>query len=315
MNNGFCAVLTKDRLYQGVALYRSLHYHVKTNFNMFILCLDDDAYHILRDLKLANTVLFHISEIEDQELILKRTERRVNEYCWTLKPVFLQFIFKQYPNIDRVTYVDADLCFFADPSVIFSDAPHADILLSPHNFLTHLKLAENECGIYNSGFISFKRSNISDTCLSWWREKCFGWCHDRPENGKFGDQKYLDLMPSLFSNVVEIKTPGVNIAPWNQSKYKFNIQNGAEYVNKDRLIFYHFCGFRIPNSHQIALTLSVDTSFISILHNPYIYMLKDIIQSIASIRSDFKGYYIEKGRTSIAKYYPFKVNGGRNINE
>lgn len=316
MNNGFCAIMTKDRLYQGVALHRSLHHHVKAmKFNMFILCLDDDAYHILKELKLADTTVFHISEIEDENLIHKRSERRANEYCWTLKPVFLQFVFNQYPDIGRVTYVDADLCFFADPSVIFLDAPDDDILLSPHDFAKQLKGAENDCGKYNSGFISFTRSHISISCLEWWREKCFGWCYDRSENGKFGDQKYLDQMPSLFSGVTEIKTPGVNIAPWNQSKYRFNIQDGVECVNDDRLIFYHYCGFRIVNSGQIALTLTADTRFIPMIHGPYVHILKDVIKTIALIRPDFQGYYLEKGRKSIAKFYPFRVNEGRNINE
>ena len=32
------------------------------------------------------------------------------------------------PQIDRVTYVDADLFFFSDPSVIFQNQPHCSVL-------------------------------------------------------------------------------------------------------------------------------------------------------------------------------------------
>lgn len=307
MNNGFCVILTKDRLYQGIALYRSLIHNVKAmKFNMYILCIDEDAYSILKQLNLVDTTVFHISEIAEESLIQKKIERRANEFCWTMKPVFLQFILDRYPHINRVTYLDADLCFFSDPAAIFFDAPHADILLTIHDFVDHLRHAENDCGRYNSGFISFRRSPTSENCLRWWKENCLIWCYDRTENGKFGDQKYLDLMPQIFSGVSEIKTPGVNIAPWNQSKFKFSIQNSSVYVNNSPLIFYHFCGLRIVNSAQIALTLT-ESSLISIIHTPYFHILNDIINSISAIRPGFQGYFIEEGRVAVAKYYPLKM--------
>ncbi|KXG74052.1 glycosyltransferase [Thermotalea metallivorans] len=304
MNNGFCVILTKDRLYQAVALYRSLRHNTKAmKLNMFILCLDNETLDILNKMQLEKVTLIHVNEIENEHLSNKKQERKINEYCWTLKPIFLQYVFDKFPHIDRVTYLDADLCFFGDPAQIFFDAPHCIILLSRHDFLENYKFVEDESGKYNSGFISFKRHPISYDCLKWWKERCLEWCHDRSENGKFGDQKYLDMMPSLFSGVCDINTPGVNIAPWNHGKYKISVKEGNFYVNNDRLIFYHYCGLRLVSHNLMALTVGFDKKFIPLIHKPYIYVLKDVIKDISAVAPTFNGYYIEEGRKPLAEFY------------
>ena len=40
--------------------------------------------------------------------------------------------------------------------------------------------------------------------LKWWQEKCIDWCHDYPDNGRLGDQKYLDEWPKLFRKYIHI---------------------------------------------------------------------------------------------------------------
>lgn len=316
MNNVFCVILTKYRLYQGVALCRSLKYNMQAaDFKMFILCLDNETYEIFSLLNMENVNLVHVNKIEKENplLLTKKIQRGKNEYCWTLKPVFLQYIFDQFPKIDRVTYLDADLCFFSDPMTIFHDMPQSDVLLTKHDFPDKYSFVANESGKYNSGFISFKRGGVSDECLQWWKEKCFDWCYNKAENGKFGDQKYLDEMSNIFRGVNDVKTPGVNIAPWNHSKYRFSIRDGKFYINNDRLIFYHFCGFRIISQNKIALTVGFDKEYVSIIYDPYIHVLKEVISDIGKIRPNFSGYFIEKGRISIAQFYYLDNNGRRKI--
>jgi len=301
--NGYCMILSKYRLYQGVALYRSLS-DTLLNFRMFILCMDDETYDILRLLDLENVTLVKSNKLENKLLLMKKAERKLNEYCWTLKPMFIEYVMTN-SDLGRVTYIDADIYFFSDCSRIFNDGLKYSVLLSKHDFPKKLSHIAERCGRYNSGFISFKRDKEGFKCLEWWKGKCIHWCGDKAEKGKFGDQKYLDNMPFLSKRVCEIRTSGVNIAPWNHEKYVFSLNNGEIYINNNRLIFYHYCGFRIINKTRFALTLDLDKKLIPVIYVPYTSAIQKAIDDIERINPDFDGCYIEPERVQIA--YPLAL--------
>ena len=75
----------------------------------FTLCMDQDTYDVLQAMRPDNVTLIQVSALENEELLeLKRT-RDQSEYCWTVKPVFLEFVLDGHPELERVTYIDADL--------------------------------------------------------------------------------------------------------------------------------------------------------------------------------------------------------------
>ena len=199
---------------------------------------------------------------------------------------------KEYNFVKHIVYLDADICFFSDPSPIFNSQRDYSILLSEHDFLEKDKGVAQVCGKYNSGFIVFKRCATSLSALKWWSEKCIEWCSDRLEEGRFGDQKYLDLMPRLFSGVKSITTPGVNIAPWNEEKYKFYNQNGQVFVNDDKLICYHFCGLRLISKGSFALIIG-NQVLNTIIHTPYTLVIQENISLIEQLSPGFDGYFLE----------------------
>jgi hypothetical protein len=160
MGNAFCFILSKYRLYQGITLYRSLFYNY-SNFNVFILCIDDETYDLCNKLELKNTVLIKVDEFQDGRLNVVKQDRRLNEYCWTLKPFFLEYVLKTYGFIENAVYVDADICFFDDPSPIFECSQNYCALFSEHDFLEKNSIVEQTCGKYNSGFIVFKNCKTS----------------------------------------------------------------------------------------------------------------------------------------------------------
>src|SRR5262249_34869730 len=108
-----------------------------------------------------------------------------------------------------------------------------------HRFAPHL-LQSARCGMYNVGWLSFRRDRSGLDALRWWRERCLEWGHDRCEDGRYADQKYLDQFPVLFPNVKVLEHKGANVAAWNVSNYHLRKDATDIYVDDQPLIFYHF---------------------------------------------------------------------------
>ena len=98
-------------------------------------------------------------------------------------------------------------------------------------------------GIYCVQFMYFKNNLEGKKILSDWRKQCIKWCYNRFENGKFGDQKYLDNWPQKYSRVHILNNLGGGVAPWNVQQYK--VLKNLKFLKlsnktKFNLIFYHF---------------------------------------------------------------------------
>jgi len=94
------------------------------------------------------------------------------------------------------------LFFFSDPVKIDREWKKGSILLCPQRTYKEMEQLD---GIYQAGFIGFKRTKTAFQCLNWWRTKCIEWCYYTRDHNRFTDQKYLDQWPALFRDVAIIK--------------------------------------------------------------------------------------------------------------
>src|SRR3954471_21524855 len=81
----FCTILTKGRLYQGLALLHSLNQVMGGDFFLFIHCVDDESYSLLKKKKCKKLKLIRDKKLNKGIQLLKE-QRKIHEYCWTLKP-------------------------------------------------------------------------------------------------------------------------------------------------------------------------------------------------------------------------------------
>src|SRR5262249_1819337 len=182
-------------------------------------------YRILGRLALPGLRPIALAALEkgDPALARARLDRTRVEYYFTCTPSLPLFVLNHTSGVEVVTYLDADLYFFGDPAPVAAELGSGSVLIIPHRFPEHLKHAE-AYGIYNVGLLCFRNDERGRACLTWWRERCLEWCHDRLEGERFADQGYLNDWPARFPGVVVLQHPGVNLAPWNVARYRLRLR-------------------------------------------------------------------------------------------
>jgi hypothetical protein len=228
-------------------MYESLREHT-SDFHLYIFAFDDMSDNILRSMNLENVTVISLKEFETHELIEVKKGRSKAEYCWTCTPSVISYVLEKYKTSD-CTYIDSDLCFYSDPAVLISelDLYNKNVLITEHRFSYLPRIYElKRAGRFCVQFMTFRNEESSLLILEKWRKQCIDWCYARYEDGKFGDQKYLEEWPEIYINVQILKHQGGGVAPWNLQQYKFrlngNLITGSIRKSKTsfKVIFYHF---------------------------------------------------------------------------
>lgn len=236
----FCTLFDGNYLFKAVTMIRSLERHCP-DFRLTCFCFDDDAQRVIDALEVPGVRTVSLAELEghDRELLSTKSDRTPVEYCWTATPALPLYCFQTRPELQEVTYLDADLMFFSDPEPLFEEMGDASVLITPHRFApeyAHHAIS----GIYNVQFLTFRRDPRGMEVLQWWHDRCIEWCYYRLEDGKLGDQKYLDDWPERFAGVHVLEHPGGGLAPWNITQYELRSRGERVWVDQRELVFFHY---------------------------------------------------------------------------
>jgi hypothetical protein len=189
----FATYFDSNYLNRGIVLFNSLCRHSSLPVQLFILALDDQTVDHYTQHPDERITVISLARLEDHfpELASAKNNRNIVEYYFTLSPFLPLYILDVYDHIDRITTLDADICFYSDVATIFKEYTPASILITAHRFPDKLKALEIY-GLYNVSFQSFKNDAHARACLEDWKIKCADWCYDRwDESGqRFADQKY-----------------------------------------------------------------------------------------------------------------------------
>jgi hypothetical protein len=263
---------------QGLALHQSMERHVQ-EYVLWVLCVDDETYDVLDKLALPNVRLLKLSAIETEELLSVKPGRTIAEYCWTLTPFAPRFVFEADATVERVTYLDADLWFRKHPKPIFEelDASKEQVLITDHGYSPEYDQSAIS-GQFCVQFMTFTREG-GEPVRKWWEERCVEWCYARFEDGKFGDQKYLDDWPERFGSLVHVlQDKERTLAPWNASRFP--------YANA---VFYHFHGLRIISKNQLQIGgYSLPLALTQHVYAPYCDDLKAALNQLEAIQFVWK---------------------------
>lgn len=257
----------------GVALHQSLVRH-GGSFALWVVCPDDVTAQTLRRLDLPGVHVIPLAELETDALRAVRPDRTMVEYYWTLTPFTPQAVLDRAPEADRVTYIDADMWLAASPAPLFAEfeGSGAGTLLTPHAYAPQFEQSLSY-GIYCVQFMPFTRGT-GQPLMQWWQERCVEWCYARAEDGKFGDQKYLDDWPERFGPAAHVLAhPEWTQAPWN-----------APLFDARAAITYHFHRLRTSTDDRALLGLyRLPREHIDLLYRPYLRDLREAYRLLEAV--------------------------------
>ena len=284
---------------QGLALHMSMERRVN-NYTLWVLCVDDETHSILTQLSLPNVSLLRLSNLETKELLAVKPGRTKGEYCWTLTPFAPRFVFEATPELKRVTYIDADLWFRKDPSSIFDEfeASGKAVLITEHSYSPEYDQSATS-GQFCVQFMTFDRIE-GEEIRKWWEKRCVEWCFGRFEDGKFGDQKYLDLWPEIFKDKVHVLVnKELCLAPWNATRFPYS-----------NSVFYHFHDLRIIGPSEVHIGYySIPKQTIKNIHHNYII---DLDKAISLLKLNGVKIKIQKKKDFLVidfiKFIRIKIN-------
>jgi len=284
--NYFCTLFDSFYLSRGLVMYRSLKEQCP-DFHLYIFAFDTTAYQLLTDMQLENITLISLSEFEDEQLLTVKKDRTKAEYCWTCTPATIVYCLAKF-NLPQCTYIDADLFFYRNPSVLNDEmGENNSILITEHRYTSKYDQSATS-GIYCVQFVTFRNNEHGRMALFWWRDRCLEWCYARFEDGKFGDQAYLDDWPQRFKGVYVLQHLGGGLAPWNLQQYRLHNQKQGwmltEICTKKAypVIFFHFHYVKFYSDGTIDLSDIYDLNSTGALglYKEYIRRMGDIDEEL-----------------------------------
>lgn len=186
----------------------------------------------------------------------------VVEMCTAVKGVSFQEIFNRYNNCEQVIFFDPDIAIFSPLDELLANFKNHSILLTPHQLEPEKSkdiVIDNEIcflrhGVFNLGFLGVKNSSEGKRFLDWWANRCLNFCYDDTPNALFTDQRWIDLVPTFFTEVGILRNPAYNVANWNLTNREItgSLETGI-FVNNKPLCFYHFSSSQsiMPNKYKV----------------------------------------------------------------
>ena len=312
-NRFFCTLFDSNYLLKGVVMLKTLALHCPDSFT-YVLCMDEQTHLILEALRLPRVELLRLATVEDADLLRVKPGRSIAEYCWTLSSAFCWHLMTDKTEIEMLTYLDSDLMFFSNVEPLFDEIGTASIAIIEHRFqprLMHLEVY----GRFNVEWVGFRRTEAGLRCLKTWRDQCIDWCFARVENGRLGDQKYLDSWPTVFPNdLCVLRHKGAGVAPWNFSNYRYSSREQNIFVDEVPLIFYHFHQFQLLTGGRfdyMSTSYSAGGPVPMDIYERYVFELSATLARVRKIVPGFAGGIRPAGavvaRRTLQRYLPLAL--------
>jgi hypothetical protein len=253
----FFTIVARNYLAYAYVLGDSVkRYHPEAGFSIFLM--DDVINEYSAEIAAKGFGLITPAQIQLPNYRQFVFKYNVTEASTGVKPFVIQRLLDA--GADKVIYLDPDILCFRRLDEVIAALDTAAIVLTPHSTSPlsdeyfpddYLFLAS---GVYNLGFIAVRNSAVTQRFIAWWRERLTNGCLDLIEKNLFVDQKWIDLVPAYFEDVLILKSLAYNIAYWNLHERRIYQEGDTLYVapTDEPVAFLHFSGMVVDSTEQIS---------------------------------------------------------------
>jgi len=286
----YCTLFDFHFLSRGLALYESLVEHSSAPFRLFVLAMDEECHRALSALQLPHVTIVHLDrEFMNEDLRQARANREWREFCWTCSAALIRHALDRF-ELPQVTYLDADICFYADPEPVARELkPEESALITEHFYHPRHDQTESS-GRFCVQFVIFNNNEVGRAVLSRWYRQCLEFCGLDPARGYCGDQKYLDEWPEMYPHVRITGHRGAGVAPWNIERFRVRSSGSKLTIDSGDgsfdLVFFHFHGLRIHASGMVQWSgarYHMASEVIERVYLPYFDRLKRSAAMLAGV--------------------------------
>ena len=138
------------------------------------------------------------------------------ELSYALTPRLLSHVLDR--GFERVLFIKQESLVTGSLAGVFALLGGASVALTPHLLRPLEPDAELPillAGVFNGGLVGVSDRPQAREFLDWWRERVEERCAHDVAGGMHYEQRWLDLVPALFSEHAIVRDPGVNVGHWN----------------------------------------------------------------------------------------------------
>lgn len=226
----------------------------------FVIGLVDrlDKVNIDKD-KIPPFQLIEIDKINIPDFEEMCQHYNITELNTAVKPFFMDYFYKNRPDIQNVIYFDPDIIVYDKLDVMLNRLKQYQIIITPHintPYKDNKRVTELDhlnCGLYNLGFIATSRGNDTYELIQWWAKHLQKDCRIDLANGLFVDQHFINFAPIFWKNVLIESDWGWNVAYWNLHERQISkTDDNKFFINDKPLLFFHYSGFELNKSTEVS---------------------------------------------------------------
>lgn len=243
------------------------------SFVVWVLCVDDETARVMRTLDLESVRVVELDDIADPALREARASRSRREHAFAAKPFIVGHVLAACPAASRVTLLDADLLFLADPAPVMDAVRGASMVLSSHRWRDATD--EERFGEYNAGWLSFSRGPDGEGALARWRDLCIvEGTPDFPTDGRFAEQGYLADIADALPGVAVLSHAGMNVGAWNlRPGAVVEVDGDVVCIDGTPLVLFHLHGLDRWSRRVFGAPAHTGRAICAAIHRPYVTAL------------------------------------------